>query len=230
VPGQVGVDPERLLRVRRPVEQQPGTEGERPVVLRVEVGHRGHGQVEVQHLRVGTLRPRHRRQLGHLLEGQHGAPPRPVQHEPVLPPGVRPAGGRGLVALPVAQPEQLPVELGQRPGVGAVEHHLAQLGAPGRRPVGRSPPERAGLSRRSARGPRTLPLAVGEVGGEAHVAHRRLRPHGLATVVLDGDEGGVDVVDHQRDDRASTGAWRCSMPPPMKPGSPGMPWSSTGRW
>lgn len=33
VPGEIGIDPERLLRIVGPIVQQPGTEGEDPFVL-----------------------------------------------------------------------------------------------------------------------------------------------------------------------------------------------------
>lgn len=58
-----------------------------------------------------------------------------MDHQPVptVPLG---ASVRGIVARPVHEPAQLPVELGQSPGVGGVEHHLAEDGEAGaRRPM-----------------------------------------------------------------------------------------------
>ncbi len=51
VPGGVGVDPQRLLRVIRAILQQPGAERERPLMLDVEVSRGGHRGVQVQLLR-----------------------------------------------------------------------------------------------------------------------------------------------------------------------------------
>jgi len=47
VPGGVGVDPQRLLRVIRAVIQQPGAERERPLMRHVEVRRGGHRGIQV---------------------------------------------------------------------------------------------------------------------------------------------------------------------------------------
>ena len=83
-------------------------------------------QVEVQLLGRSRFRPRRRWELGHLLEGETRRPRRVDQDQPLPAVRVVGAGRRGLVAGAVAIAEERPVELGQPPGVGAVEHDLLQ--------------------------------------------------------------------------------------------------------
>src|SRR5207253_2417446 len=71
-----------------------------------------------------TFRPRGPRELGDLLEGQAIGPRRVAQHQPILATGVGRSGCGRLVTGPVAQAEELPVELRQRTGVGGVQDHL----------------------------------------------------------------------------------------------------------
>ena len=47
-----------------------------------------------------------------------------AEHQPVLSLRVRVAGGGRLVSWPVPPSQELAVELGQLPGVGAVQHDL----------------------------------------------------------------------------------------------------------
>ena len=63
MPGGIGVDAQRLLRIARAIEEQPGAQRQGPVVLGVEVGCRWNGQIQVQLLRDGARRPRRLRQL-----------------------------------------------------------------------------------------------------------------------------------------------------------------------
>ena len=77
-------------------------------------------------------------ELGDLLEGDPGCPGRMGEDEPVPPPRVVLAGGRHLVARLVLVAQQLPVELGQPAGVGAVEDDLPQRWEPGKGHVRRS--------------------------------------------------------------------------------------------
>ena len=73
VPGRVGVDVERLVRVAGPVEEQPGPEGQRAGVLPLERLPGGHGEVEVQLLRHAGPRPRRGGEVLDLLEGELAA-------------------------------------------------------------------------------------------------------------------------------------------------------------
>ena len=124
VPGGVGVDPQRLLRVIRAVLEQPGAERERPLMRDVEVSRGGHRGIQVQLLRDRAVRPGCPGQLPDLLKRQRRAAGRAPQHQPVLPFRVRLAGPGRLIARAVPQAEQLPVELGQPPRVGGVQHRL----------------------------------------------------------------------------------------------------------
>ena len=68
VPGWVGVDPERLVRVIRAILEQPGPERGRPLMLDVEVSHGGHRRIQVQLLRDRAVRPGCLWKLAYLLE------------------------------------------------------------------------------------------------------------------------------------------------------------------
>jgi hypothetical protein len=105
--------------------QQAGPEGQGSRVLRVQVRHRWHGEVQVQHLRVRALGPGGARQLRHLLERQPGSAGAVLQHAPVLAEQVRLVPCRGLVTRAVPQAQQLPVELRQLPRVRAVQDRLS---------------------------------------------------------------------------------------------------------
>jgi hypothetical protein len=78
-------------------------------------------------LRNGTIRPGCRWQTRNALEGQAALTVRANQHQPVVPPGIRVTEGRRLVARAVPQTQKLAVELGQLPGIFAVEDGLDQV-------------------------------------------------------------------------------------------------------
>jgi len=102
VPGRVGVDPERFVRVVRAVAEDPGAQAERPAVLARRLLDGRDSQVQVQHLRVAAVRPGRLRQLVDLLERHLDT--RPAEHEPVL---VRLPAGRRLDPRPVPNPSSL---------------------------------------------------------------------------------------------------------------------------
>jgi len=77
----------------------------------------------VEHLRVLAFGPGGLRQLINLLKCQLNAT-RVAQHEPVGSARVGLAVRWRLVAVAVAQAEQLPVELRQLPRVRPIENHL----------------------------------------------------------------------------------------------------------
>jgi hypothetical protein len=124
--GGVGVDPERFLGIVGPISQHTGAEVQRSAVRGVQGGDRRHRQIEMQHLWVWAVRPGCLGQGLDLLEGDLHAARRVSQDQPVLPTRIPLAGGWGLVAGAVPKSQELPVELGQRPGVGGVEDDLAQ--------------------------------------------------------------------------------------------------------
>lgn len=128
MPSGIGADDEGLVGVVGAVEQQAGTEIERPLVLRVQIGQRRDGGVQVEHLRTRPGRPRRVRRVRHLLEGQERAALIVGQHQPVRTARVRLSGRGELVAGAVAQAKQSAVELGYDAGVRTVEDRLAQLG------------------------------------------------------------------------------------------------------
>ena len=74
MPGRVGVDAQRLLRVRGPVVDQPGPEGQRPLVRRTEFVRRGHVQVQMHLLRHRAVRPGRLRQLATCWNARRTAP------------------------------------------------------------------------------------------------------------------------------------------------------------
>src|SRR6476469_3490774 len=117
---RVGVDVERFVLVVGTVEQQPGAECERSVMLPLEGLPGGDGEVQVQLLRDAGPRPGRRRQVVDLLEGELAAA-RVAEHQPVPTALVVLLPWRGLVARPVRESEELAVELGQATGIGGVE-------------------------------------------------------------------------------------------------------------
>jgi hypothetical protein len=127
VTGGVGVDPQPFLGVVRPVEEDAGAQVEGAPVLVGELGDVRHRGVQVQLLRDRRVGPRGRGERVDLLERELD-PARAAEDQPVGAAWVGLAGGRGLVALPVVQAEQPPVELRQRAGVGGVEDGLPDRG------------------------------------------------------------------------------------------------------
>lgn len=125
---RVGIDAQRLARVAEPVVQQFPAERENALVLSREFVRRRHGKVEVQLLRDVVFGPRGRSLLRLLLEGEAEVPGSAAQDKPVGAARIRFAEGRRLIAWPVLQSEQLPVELGEPARVSGVEHHLAKSG------------------------------------------------------------------------------------------------------
>src|SRR5437764_62186 len=121
MPCRVGIDPKRLLRVVRTVEQEPCAEAQGAFVLRVELVDGRDGEIEVELLRYVRCRPGRYRKLADTLEGDPPAAVRLLDHEPLVTGRV----GR-LMPRPVDQPEQLAIELRELPGVGAIEHHLQE--------------------------------------------------------------------------------------------------------
>jgi hypothetical protein len=79
----------------------------------------------LRYLRVGPCRPR---ELGDLLEGEARLTASVAEHEPVRSLRIWLPGRRGLVAGPVLEAEQGPVELGERTGIGRVERHGTEGG------------------------------------------------------------------------------------------------------
>ena len=130
MPGRVGVDAQRLIRVCGPVVDQPGAEGQGPPVRRTEFVRRGHVQVQVHLLRHRAVRPGRLRQLRNLLEREADRARGVLQDQPVLARRVGLARGRGLITRPVLPAQELPVELGQFPDVGAVQDDLPQQRIP----------------------------------------------------------------------------------------------------
>ena len=126
MPGRVGVDAQRLLRVVRPVVDHPGPEAQRPLVGRAEFVRGGHVQVQMHLLRHRAVGPGHLGQLRHLLERETARARGVPQDQPVLACRVRLARGGRLVAGPVLPAQQLPVELSQFPHVRAVQDDLPQ--------------------------------------------------------------------------------------------------------
>jgi hypothetical protein len=124
-------DPQRLVRIVRTVEQQPGAEPDRPVVGRGQLALRRDGQVQMHLLRHGAIGPGRPRHMRHVLERQPLGATVVEQHQPILRCRVRLTRRRRLVPWPVAEGEQPAVELGQATGVGAVEDDLSQYGNPG---------------------------------------------------------------------------------------------------
>jgi hypothetical protein len=76
--------------------------------------------------------------------------------------------------------------------------------------------------------PHEVALAVVEACGNTHLADPQLLADGVSAVLLDGDQGRIDIVHC----RVMTGVFTCAsrsiIPPPMQPGSLGMPWWLTG--
>jgi hypothetical protein len=68
--------------------QQPGAQSLGAVVLQVEVGCRVDGEVQVQHLWPGSVRPGGCWQVGDLLERDPGCSGVAGEHEPVAAAGV----------------------------------------------------------------------------------------------------------------------------------------------
>ena len=95
VPGRIGVDPQRFLGVAGAVVEQPGAQGQRPLVLGVEIGGRGDRQIQVQLLRHRAVGHVNSVQLRHLLEGDPGGAGGVPQHQPVLAARVRLTGAGG---------------------------------------------------------------------------------------------------------------------------------------
>jgi hypothetical protein len=126
---RVRVDPQRLLLVLRPVVAQPPAERQHALVLAVQLRLVRDGHVQVQLLRDAVVGPGRRGQRGHVLERDAlaaglVAAGRGPQDQPVAAARVIRAGPRRLIARPVGEPEQLPVELRERPRLRGVEHDL----------------------------------------------------------------------------------------------------------
>jgi hypothetical protein len=122
----VGVDPQRLFGVLRPVEKQLASKREHPGMDQVEVALGRHGQIQVQLLGYACLRPRRTRQLRDLLEGQSWAAIGRLQVEPVGTGGIIYSGSRCLVSGAILEAEQLSPKLGADACVRSVQDHLAQ--------------------------------------------------------------------------------------------------------
>src|SRR5580658_7172132 len=103
-----------------------GAEGEGALVLSVEVGPASHDEVQMELLRDAVEWPGRFQKMTYLLESYAGSAVSVTQHQPVLPSLVDLTGRRWLVAGPVGVAEQLPVELGQPPGVSRIEDDLAK--------------------------------------------------------------------------------------------------------
>ena len=122
----IGEDHELLVGVVGAVEEEARAKLERTLLLRGQVPVVGHRQIEVELLGDGVVGPGRRRQGCHLLERDLRRPRRVDDDQPVSAPDVVVAGRRRLVPGAVLEPQQLSVELGQRAGIGGVEHDLAQ--------------------------------------------------------------------------------------------------------
>ena len=92
-------------------------------MLGVQLRHRPDREIQMQLLRDRPFWPGGRRQLGDLLESQAIRPGSVPQHQPVLPLQIGPSRWGRLITWPVVQAEELPVELGQRTRVSAVQNH-----------------------------------------------------------------------------------------------------------
>lgn len=97
-------------------------------MLHLQVLDGRHGQVQVRLLWYRAVRPGRFRQMLDLLKGQLGDAVGSPQHQPVAAALVDSPRLWQLITGPVDKTQQLSVELCQKPGVSAVEHHLPQTG------------------------------------------------------------------------------------------------------
>jgi hypothetical protein len=122
----VSVDNQGLVRIVGSIEEQASTKIEGTLMLDVQLTEGGHGGVKVQHLRARTLRPGWLWQMRYLLERQLRRTIGIAERQPVLTSRVRRAGGGRFVTRAVVEAQQLPIELGQRAGVFAIEYDLTK--------------------------------------------------------------------------------------------------------
>ena len=99
-------------------------------MLGVEVLQGGDRHVQMKLLGNWPIGPACRWQRGDALERQAGLVVLANQDQPVLAPGIRSPQGRWLVAAAVPQAQKFTVELGQLPGIFAVEDGLHQVQGP----------------------------------------------------------------------------------------------------
>jgi hypothetical protein len=121
---RVGIHEQWLIGIGRAIEEQTRPEGQRALMVDPQIVECRHRRVEVEHLRPGTLWPGWLWQMRHLLECEARRAIHVTQHQPVLASGVRGPIGRRFVASTVLETQQLPIELGQRSSVFAIEYDL----------------------------------------------------------------------------------------------------------
>src|SRR5215218_9763788 len=125
VTGRVGEHVQRLILVIAAVEQFSGTKSKCPIPLDLQVLARRHDRVQVEHLRHGRVWPSRGPDAVGLLERQLWSTVRVLQHEPVTTARVVLVGRRQFITGAILQPEQLAVELSQRPRIGRIDHDLS---------------------------------------------------------------------------------------------------------
>lgn len=127
VAGGVGVDVDGLLRIVGSVLEEAGAQRERSFVLRSQVFAARDAEIEVELLWDAWFRPRGRREVVDLLDGEARFAGVIAQDQPARPSVVDLIRWGYRVARGVPEAEQLAVELRQRSGVGRVEDRRHEL-------------------------------------------------------------------------------------------------------